>query len=609
MERSSIVKWLFVGVAIILFIQIGMPTLFGGGSDERQPISGATLAPEKRADPVICTINGERFTADLTTQGASLKHASLTDKQYSRQPSYEPPHPEAELFRRTYDLKPGEDAKAKASHAGPIDLVSTTKEERMPLRTDLRVPGAQNQQVAWSELDWKLTGSNGASCTFTYTDDTTQLTKIIASTGKPFELSVELKVENLSSEPKKHRLTLEQTDWRTKKETEGSLGLIAEHMTEVITATAEKTERHLPDSFEPKDFTGPEFTPEGWLRTPGDASFVATSSSYFAKVAIPIEGPAKPSGESLIEEAWRANEFKDKTKDPFYGHIYRSRLTYPEQELQPKASVTYKVLSFSGPKERDLLAALGVTEVINLGWFAVIAKLLVSYLYVLKGIVGSWGWAIVLLTMTVRILLFPLSLSQIKNSAAMRRLKPEMDALNEKYKDDAAQKGIKLQELWRKNGVANPVVGCLPLVLQMPVWFALYTALQTAVELYNVPFGPFIPDLSAPGRYYIIPVILGLSSIVQQKIMPPQGDPAQQKMMLYLMPAIFTGMMLFLPAGLGVYMLTSTWLSIAQQVLVERYLAAKQGSGPTGIEVREKTSGDGDKPAPALGKGKARVRG
>jgi YidC/Oxa1 family membrane protein insertase len=233
---------------------------------------------------------------------------------------------------------------------------------------------------------------------------------------------------------------------------------------------------------------------------------------------------------------------------------------------------------------------------------------LVQYLYVLKGIVASWGWAIVLLTITVRTLLFPLSLSQIKNSAAMRRLKPEMDALNEKYKDDAAQRGLALQELWRKNGVANPVVGCLPLLLQMPVWFALYTALQTAVELYHTPFGPF-PDLSAPDRYFVIPIVLGASSFVQQKIMPPQGDPAQQKMMLYLMPGIFTVMMLFLPVGLGVYMLTNTWLGIAQQVLVERYLNSRQGAGPSGIEVREKTTGDGDKPAPALGKGKARARG
>lgn len=110
-----------------------------------------------------------------------------------------------------------------------------------------------------------------------------------------------------------------------------------------------------------------------------------------------------------------------------------------------------------------------------------------------------------------------------------------------------------------------------------------------------MPFGPFIPDLSSPGKYFIIPAVLGLSSFTQQKIMPMQGDPAQQKMMLELMPGVFTVMMLFLPAGLGVYMLTNTWLGILQQVLVERYLKARTAASGTGIVVKEKTDGGGDK--------------
>src|SRR5262249_10547204 len=252
-----------------------------------------------------------------------------------------------------------------------------------------------------------------------------------------------------------------------------------------------------------------------------------------------------------------------------------------------------------------------------LGWFSPIAKILVSYLRVLYRFVGSWGWAICLLTLSVRLLLLPLTLSQVKTSIAMRRLKPEMDALNAKYKDDATQRGLALQELWRKNNVQNPILGCFPVLLQMPVWFALYRALQTAVELYHTPFGPFIPDLSAPGKYFIIPIVLGASSFLQQKIMPPQGDPAQQKMMMYLVPGMFTAMMLFLPAGLGVYMLTSTWLGIAQQLVMERYLRSKSGPGPATIEVRDKTppsGGDkkarsGAKAPPLLGKERARVRG
>lgn len=584
-QRGSTLKWLLLGLALFLFIQVGWPKIFGSNADEKQPLSGLidNLAPKERAPEETCVIEGARFSAELSTRGASLRHFKMSDHKY---------------------------AAKSAGSSEPMDLVSTTREDRMPLRTDLRLLDGADQQVDYDDFDWVLSAKDGKSCTFTYKSDTTSLTKKISATGNAFELSVELSVQNLSSSVKKHRLAIEQTDWRTKKETEGQLGRMSEFLTETVNATDKKTERLLPDAFEPKDFKSEVFTPEKWLRTPGDARFVATSSSYFTKVVIPVEGPAKPFAESQIEEIWNDGPFKEKIKDPQYGHVYRSRLAYPVEELQPNASVTYKIASYIGPKEREPLAALGISDVINLGWFAIIAKLLVSYLYVLKRVVGNWGFSIVLLTLTVRIVLFPLSLSQIKNSAAMRRLKPEMDALNEKYKDDAAQRGLALQELWRKNGVANPVVGCLPLVLQMPVWFALYTALQTAVELYHTPFGPLIPDLSEPGKYYVIPLVLGASSIVQQKIMPPQGDPTQQKMMLYLMPIIFTVMMLFLPAGLGVYMLTNTWLSIGQQILVERYLQSKQKTAAAGaIEVREKASQSGDKETPALGKGKARARG
>ncbi|WP_437736649.1 membrane protein insertase YidC [Sorangium sp. So ce1335] len=594
MERSNIAKWLFLGLAIFLFLQYGRPLLFGSAEEQFQPLDvNDSTAPAERAPAETCVIDGPRFKAELSTRGASVRHLWMTDPKYT--------------------VGNGEPR--------PMDLVTTSLESRMPLRTDLRLPGGNAQQVPYDDLDWKLSAQDGKSCTFTYTDDATRLTKVVAATSRPFELTLQVTVENLAQEPRRHRFAVEQTAWRTQKETEGHLGLISEWITETVAATDQKTERQHPDAFEPEDFKDPEFTPERWRRTPGNARFVAVSSSYFSKIAVPLEGPGQPAAETQIEEVWDTSKHPQKAQDPSFGHVYRARLAYPEHELAPGGAVTYKVLSFTGPKERDLLAAVGheTSEVINLGWFSPIAKLLVSYLYVLYRAVGSWGWAICLLTITVRILLFPLSIQQIKSAAAMRKLKPEMDELNARYKDDATQRGLAMQELWRKNKVANPVIGCFPMLLQMPVWFALYTALQTAVELYHTPFGPVIPDLSAPGKYFIIPIVLGASSFIQQKLMPPQGDPAQQKMMLYLMPGIFTAMMLFLPAGLGVYMLTNTWLGIGQQVLVERYLKARDERAG-GIEVREvataepqsamkKTPGDDDKSAPALGKGKARVRG
>jgi YidC/Oxa1 family membrane protein insertase len=229
--------------------------------------------------------------------------------------------------------------------------------------------------------------------------------------------------------------------------------------------------------------------------------------------------------------------------------------------------------------------------------------------------------AIILLTLAVRTVLFPLQWKAIKSGGKMRLLKPELDELNQKYADDPQQKQLATLELWRKHDV-NPLGGCLPMVAQMPVWFALYTALQTAAELYHAPF-LWMRDLSAPDTWwvaghevpFVLPVLLGATTFLQQKIMPTSGmDPAQQKMMTYMMPAIFTAMMLFLPSGLGVYMLTNSLLGIVQQLASERYYASLTPAAVGAIEVREKEEGEGSKASDpkraalaTLGKGNTRV--
>lgn len=616
MERGSILRWLVIGVALFVLLQFGMPSLFGDeGSAELQPLQQYTSPPaEERAEERLCDLSGPRFDAVLSTRGASLRSVRMKDEKYKK------------------TIEQGSEA---------TDLVTTKNESFMPLRTDLRAFGADDaaQQVPFNNLDWTLESATSERCAFVYESADTKITKVVSTTDQPFELTVELTVENKAASAKKHRLTIEQASFRTAEEVTGSLGMLSEFHTKSEVASATEVERFEPGDFEPEDFAGEGFTGEGWFRIPGEGVWASTSSSYFAAAVLPVSAPAAPAAEALIEMSWDSAKYKTLEADPTGGHIYRSRLAYPEAELAAGQTASYKALAFVGPKERSVLATVGHTvgldpqkyrtgELLDLGFFGSIGKLLVGYVYYLYGLVGSWGWAIVLLTITVKTLLFPLSIAQIKSSFAMRRLKPEMDEINEKYKNDTAQRGLALQELWRREKVANPVIGCIPVMLQMPVWFALYTVLQTAVELYHTPFGPVIPDLSQPGLYYIIPLVLGASSFFQQKLMPPQGDPTQQKMMLYMLPIVFTVMMLFLPAGLGVYMLTNTWLGIIQQVLVERWMQSRLDRAKTAaggaIEVRE-VSGEGKKDdggdsdqsrersalsaAPALGKGKARVRG
>ena len=558
MERSSLLKWLLFGAAIFLFFQFVWPSLGGGGkqgTSALQPFAGIvddTAPPdEQRKEEAFCAIAGPRFKAKVTTKGAALSEVIMTDPQYTHE---------------------------EGGSEVPIDLVTTTLQSVMPLRTDLRTPAGNAEQVPYDDLDWTIDSQTAKSCTLVYEDDGARVRKTIAATDRPFELSVELEVTNKSSEAQSHRLTVEQTDWRTTKETEGHLGRMSAWMTKTEVRGGEEVVRHAPGDFEPDDFDEEDVTGEKWRRAPGPASWAAVSSSYFSKAVFHIKGP-DPAGEMQIEEVWDQAAYPKKENDPNHGHIYRARLNYGEQKLEPGATASYQVLAFVGPKERGILAQFGggghsATDIIDMGMFGWIGNYLIRYLYWLFSFTKTWGWAICLLTITVRFVLFPLSISQIKSSMAMRKLKPEMDELNKKYKDDATQRGLAMQELWRKNNVTNPMLGCLPVLLQMPVWFALYTALQSAVELYHDSFAWF-PDLSAPDKFYILPILLGASSLLQQHLMPMQGDAMQQKMMKYMMPAMFTVFMLFLPAGLGIYFFTNTWLGIGQQLAVERYYKAR----------------------------------
>ena len=608
---GGITKWLLLGLGVFVFMQFVWPRIKGTSATERQPLTlnDSTSAPlESRKEEKFCELEGPRFAAKLSTRGGSLRSARMTDPKYAH--SVDAPQ------TRT-------------------DLVTTTAESRMPIRTDLRDPAVEGeQQVPFDDLDYELKSSDAKSCTFVYKDERAEITKAISLTGRPFELDVMLTVKNLADKPMKHRLAIEQTSWRTQQEISGHFGRMPEFDTEVVLHGKTKSGRHHPDSFEPKDFADKEFTSEKWLRVEGEGLWAGPSSSYFSAIIIHKAGPSTPFAEGQIEEYWNVARFPKKEDDPQFGHVYRARLAYPEKELAKGESVTYETLAFMGPKEREVVSEIGggakdqyaTSNLVNMSVFlfgnlfsSTLGKLLVGYVYWLQTALGSWGFAIVVLTITVKLGVFPLSLFGLKNMVGMRRIKPQMDEIAKKYKDEMMERNAATQELMRREKVGSPMAGCLPALLQMPVWLTLYAALRTAVELYHTPFGPLIPDLSEPGKYFVIPLVLGVSSFFQQKLMQanmPSADPQQAKMMLYMMPAIFTVMNVFLPAGLGVYMLTNTWLGIIQQILVERWIQKKlKEQRASSIEVREKpgpllaTSKAASPSAAELGKGKARARG
>ena len=256
-----------------------------------------------------------------------------------------------------------------------------------------------------------------------------------------------------------------------------------------------------------------------------------------------------------------------------YGHPARASMVLPLN------GNTFEIplQVYFGPKQVDLLAKIEPTfkKAVDYGWFHWLAYPLLKLLKLLQSWVVNWGFAIILLTLVVRAVVFPLSYKGAKSMKKMSAIQPELTRLKEKYKDDKETLNREMMMLMRTQGY-NPLAGCLPILAQMPIFFALYRVLYSSVELYQAPFALWIKDLSDKDPYYVTPVLLTGIMFLQQKLTPMSGmDPAQQKVMQF-MPIMFGAFMITVPSGLTLYMLISAIAGIAQQ----RYLNKKLGLGP-----------------------------
>jgi YidC/Oxa1 family membrane protein insertase len=229
-----------------------------------------------------------------------------------------------------------------------------------------------------------------------------------------------------------------------------------------------------------------------------------------------------------------------------------------------------RYLVYAGPKEHDRLKALerGIEHIIDFGFFSIIARPIFWLLKQFHKLVGNYGWAIVMLTIVIRIPFIPIMHKGQKSMKKLQKLQPQMKEIREKYKKDSQKMQQEMMALYKKNK-ANPMGGCLPLLLQIPVFFALYKVLLISIELRGAPWMLWITDLSQKDPFYILPIVMGVTMLLQQKMTPAAGDPRQQKMMMF-MPIIFTFLFLGFASGLVLYWLVNNLLSIAQQVYVNK---------------------------------------
>ena len=249
----------------------------------------------------------------------------------------------------------------------------------------------------------------------------------------------------------------------------------------------------------------------------------------------------------------------------------------------------HKTKLYAGPKKYDVLKSfeIGLEDTIDFGWFIygswsivkAVAKPLFSVLRFIYDYTHNYGVAIILLTLGIKLLFVPLQYKSYKSMQGMQTIQPKVLALQEKFKDNKEKLNQELMKLYKEHKV-NPVGGCLPMVLQMPVFVALFNILYMTIDLRQAPFMLWVTDLSAQDPYYVLPVLMGISMVVQQKIMPTTMDPTQAKMMMIL-PVGLTFLFVTFPAGLVLYWVTNNVLTVTQQFVTDRYILKKPRGGST----------------------------
>ncbi len=330
----------------------------------------------------------------------------------------------------------------------------------------------------------------------------------------------------------------------------------------------------------------------------GGLDWVGLEDTYFLTALVPQKPIAKVRFRPvLLVQAGDERTFDSKPLPPPPEELSAADKSLPRDfvlEVEAKGG-QLAAISYWGTKQLDRLSALpyGFDKTVRLGMFGFLARPLLKALqWIHAHVVANYGWAIVLLTVALKIVLLPLSMSAFKSMRKMQKLNPKMQAVRERWKgklrdksgrfnpDSQRQMNEEIMALYRSEGV-NPAGGCVPMLIQLPVFFSFYSLLSSAVELWRSPWIGWIHDLTASDPYYVLPIVMGLSQIIQQRMTPAPPDPVQKRLMQFL-PVVFTIFSLGFASGLVLYWLTNNILTIAQQKL---YNSIKDHEPPTEVAV------------------------
>jgi YidC/Oxa1 family membrane protein insertase len=502
--------------------------------------AGPPAPPSERGKPVETTFEQPgKYRATFTSEGAAAEHFVLLDKQYKE-----------------------DNPKQSNKTAEPIDLVRT-RPPILPLETKVwsapHVESGPNQNspidvppdAVWTEQP--RTDPN--VLVYTWEDANARLEKRIEQVPGTYQLKLRLTIENKTDHWLQPYVQWQLFGYQDPNVKQGGMFSKRVSLTSGVCYVGGKVKRGSFDDLVKK--------PTSEL---GDVRWIAIAEQYFlTSIAVAPADGAHPN-------ACTVQAAPDGT--------ISALVSLAARDIKAKGKTEYEAIAFMGPKILSQLDAVTVAgqqahlgDVIDYGWLGSVTEWLSRpMLVVLKAIhyvVRNWGLAIIVLTILIKLVTFIPTQQSMKSMKAMAKLKPEMDKLRERFGNDKNQLNLAMMELYKKHGV-NPLGGCLPILIQMPVYIALYSMLGNSVELYRSPFVGWIRDLTAADPYFVLPVLTGALMFLQQKTQPTPPDP-QQKTMMYLMPVMFTAFSIFLPAGLTIYILTNTILTFLQQWWLNRH--------------------------------------
>jgi YidC/Oxa1 family membrane protein insertase len=577
MDIQRTILWIIFGMSLLFLYdswqrEHGRPSLFGAppptqaakGAPEAPPAAagkdasvpaaaparpaaqpGTVAAPPTGAAPAPTAqrvrIETDMVIAEIDPNGAVLSHLELRKQKVA------PDWTAAGLMSLVTGKKQDREANVVLLDVSAHRVY--TAQSGLVGATGASLP---NHRTPFTPLDGPRTlqpGQDAIEVRFAAESGGVKLIKTYMFKRGRYDIDVKHEVVNDGAQPVAPSLYVQLL--RDGNKPEGESGPYSTFTGPAVYTDAEKFHKIEFSDIEKNKATYPKSSKDGWL---------AMIQHYFVSAWVPPQG------------VQRENYAREVDKN-----LYAIGSILPLPSIAPGASATSQEILYVGPQDQNALKALapGLDLVVDYGWLTFIAKPLFWLLEFFYGLVGNWGWAIILLTICVKAAFYPLSAASYKSMAKMKEVTPRLMKLREQYGDDKQKLNAAMMEMYKTEKI-NPLGGCLPIVVQIPVFIALYWVLLASVEMRNAPWILWVKDLATPDPWFILPVVMMASMWVQYKLNPTPPDPVQAKVMA-AMPFIFGVMFFLFPAGLVLYWVVNNVLSILQQWYVTKQIAkAKQ---------------------------------